>query len=69
MRSCSTHTRATPSSSARVSTRPVGLCGELSTSIRAPGAAAASASRSSAKSGGRVVTSRRVAPASAIVAA
>ena len=52
-----------------MSTRPVGLCGVLtstaSTRPRPPSIAARSASASSAKSGGRSVTNRHVAPAKA----
>ncbi len=62
-------TSATTSSSARDSTRPVGLCGVLSSSIRVRGPTAArSSSGSSVNSGGRSVTGRRTAPANVIVA-
>ena len=64
------HAAAISSSSARESTLPVGLCGELSSSTRAFGViAAASASGSIAQSGARSVTGRRTAPAIAIPAA
>ncbi len=55
--------------SSRESTRPVGLWGVLSSTARTrprpPSIAARSASGSSAKSGGRRVTNRGVAPAKA----
>ena len=54
----------------RENTLPVGLCGELSSSMRVRGPTAArSASASTAQSGGRSVTTRRLAPASAMPAA
>ena len=57
-------TSATASSSARVSTAPVGLCGVFSSSVVVRGVTAArSASTSSRKSGARRVTGRRTPPA------
>ena len=59
-------TRATASSSARSSTRPVGLCGVLMTIIRVRGPTArASASTGNRKSGADRRTVRTVPPASA----
>ncbi len=69
-RSRSTARLAMTASSARLSTMPVGLCGELSRISRVRLVTASrSASRSGRNSGGRRVTGTRVAPAIAMLAA
>ena len=68
--SCSRASAQTSSSSARVNTFPVGLCGVFSSTRRVRDEnAARSDSSSTAKSGKRSTDVRRTPPASAIVAA